>query len=220
MNKFCIILAVFSFSFFLFAQKTPSKTELLFGFDKTEREIKKNVGSISIEIKSRMNMSDNDFSIISRVNDFIDSVSFENIMIDNVSNDTFISDGSFKTIADKIKMTSNGSSYDLYLYSSNGVFTHNLKHMLPDSFMIQRENSVLRIVSLESAHPLVQMYLDAGTLRLKSFQFKSYLAIYNVKIASYRNFKDYLSIPDSIEVFINEERVMVSGISSVKVNYK
>jgi len=220
MNRFGIFSAIFLFSIFTFSQTNLSKKDILTSFERREKEIRKNVKEIYTETVSYMKIKGNDFTIISKVKDFIDSLSFENITIDNIIKDTLFFSGSFKTTAEKIRMNFNGNAYDLFLSPANNIFSHNLKMLLPDSFMIQREKSFLKIVSLEISHPLIQMDIDVNEMKLKSFQFKSYTGIYTVKIESYKTFNDYLSIPDSTDLFLDDVKFMNSKLIKSKVSYK
>ena len=218
MKKLLFLLSLTLFLLISPAEKL-SKNELFKRFDLMESLLRENVLEIRVEALSSMKMDENDFTIKTISVDFIDSLEYSNVMTDNQTKEEFISKGKSKN-SPKIDVEMQGENFSIFTYSPNALNGHNLKSILPDSFTLTRENGLIRIVSEDKTSVLVQMLLKSDDLSLKSMQFKSYFGTYNVKVVKSRKIADYLTMPDSVEVFLNEKLVLHSKANDIKVKFK
>lgn len=217
--KRTLIIAVFLAASLFASAEEYSRKKLFEELEAVNSKIKKNVKSVSSETRSLLKMDDNDFTMETKVIDYIDSVEYENKMTDNVTNEVYLTSGKSRGNT-KIECTMEDYSVNLFTYAPNALNSHNILSVLPESLIIKKENGLLRITSAQNAGVFLQMYLNAGDKSLKSMQFKSYFGIYNVKVVTQKKLSPYLILPDSVEVYLNEKLVMASKVKKAEAKFK
>ncbi|MDD3802996.1 MAG: hypothetical protein PHW02_01245 [bacterium] len=218
MKKLLFLFSLIFLTQFSYAE-TLSKDELFRRFDLMEKKLKENVREIRVEALSYMKMDDNDFTMKTLSVDFIDSLEYSNVMTDNTTKEEFYSSGKSKN-SPKTDIKTQEGDFSIFTYSTNTLNGHNLTSVLTESLTLTKENNLIRIVSDDKTSVFLQMLLKADDLSLKSLQFKSYFGTYNVKVVKSRKIADYLTLPDSVEVFLNEKFVMHSKAKDIKVKFK
>ncbi|MGE3062474.1 MAG: hypothetical protein AB7T10_02440 [bacterium] len=218
MKKFILFFAL-TVSLVLLTAETYSKKILFDELDRRDSLIRSNIKMISVEALSLMKMNDNDFTMTTQTIDYIDSLEYQNRMVDNNTKEEFLSTGKSKR-TQEIDVMMQNEKFSIYTYSPNSLNSYSLKTIIPDSAVVTREGNSIRIVPADKGGILLQMLLSASDMSLKSMQFKSYFGIYNVKVIKSIKASDYLTVPDSIEVYLNEELVMTSKVKDFKIKYK